>query len=202
MATDFESYGDGLVVTTSDGEYRVRVTRDEDPSQPYDDGGSPILRREYSSWRGVWTAEQMVMTTSYRLHPSICEAFERFGRDLDTWERYCRIFHGATSFAYYTTRGGDMFVTLDPAEWREEVGAPEGSANLDEWRAYCEGDVFGYTVERRVREYCEVRTLAGEELRASARFAWEHVDSCWGFYGLKWAQEAALEALEGVRDEG
>lgn len=52
------------------------------------------------------------------------------------------------------------------------LGALEGE--LAEWRQYFEGDVYGYVVE----------DANGE-----------HLDSCWGFYGLEYAVEEAREML-------
>jgi hypothetical protein len=60
-------------------------------------------------------------------------------------------------------------------------------AELNEWRAYVEGDVWGYVVERKVdlsMTDCDVIE------------SWEEVDSCWGFYGEEWAEQAAVEALD------
>lgn len=50
-------------------------------------------------------------------------------------------------------------------------------AEVKEFSSYLEGDVYGY----------RILDAEGEE-----------VDSCWGFYGRKYAQEAAEESLKGL----
>ena len=167
------------------GDRRLVLALDMDTQEPYDDGGSPILWRDYT--RGGWHAEQEEKISSYTVHPRIVEALQRWGpHDIgDHFGRYVRAFHGATVVDTYQDRDGRLYVTLDPREWREEVGAAEGSVSLEEWRAYCEGDVYGWIIQERV-----TWTKDGSD---ETREDWEDVDSCWGFYGRQYAEEAARE---------
>lgn len=157
--------------------YRARIVHDVDPSAPYDDGAAPIVRVEY---RHGWTAVQVTEGTSYVLDPSIVAAAERFGKDVDTFTRYARIFHGVTRIDSYSSREGATFLALDPADWREEVGASvEAIAAQDdllgEYRAYLEGDTYGVIVEKRETW----RNVDSSEERED----WTEVESLWGFYG-------------------
>jgi len=86
-----------------------------------------------------------------------------------------------------TWSSGDYtYVTYDDAAWREWAGAPEGSANMSEYRAYAEGDVWGWVVEKRV-------TWHADDPDCGDRETWEHVDSCWGYYGRNGANGEYLE---------
>jgi hypothetical protein len=120
-------------------------------------------------------------------------AVARWGTDFDLLEKYLRAYHGATTVE--TWHSGDYwYVTYDPAAWREHVGAPEGSVDMSEYRAWCEGDVWGYVVEKRVTWTTDDPAYADED-------RWEDAgDSCWGFYGSdgangKYLKDTALEAL-------
>lgn len=180
-------------ITSEDGKYRALIVGDLWPSEPYDDGGSPILRIE-TGWYAE-RVEQVEEITSYRVHSQIIEAASRWARhEPETFERYLRIFHGVTKVETYDARrgGGDfIYVTFDPKDWRDEVGAPEGSIGMEEWRAYCEGDVYGVVVEKNVT-WRPVDPEDGDDTMDT----WIDVDSCWGYYGFgEYVQEAAREAL-------
>ena len=159
---------------------RLVLALDMDAQEPYDDGGSPILRYEYGR------AEQLDKISSYTLHPRIVEALTRWAPfdKGDPFGRYVRAFHGATVVETYQS-DRCLYVTLDPREWRDKVGASEGSVSLEEWRAYCEGDVYGWIVQQLV-----TWTKEGSD---ETREEWEDVESCWGYYGRKYAEEAARQ---------
>lgn len=189
-------HDDDAIDTTNSGEYRVRLVLDNDPEAPYDVGSSPILSRAWDRWR--YRADQVTSVTSYKVADGIVDALHVWG-DCEKFRRYCRIFHGVTAFRAYTGRDGTEYLTLDPADWREKVGAPAGSISLEEWIAYLEGDVWGWVVERRETLESVWRNTAGEVTFASESEDWTEVDSCWGYYGRKYAEEAALEALDSYR---
>lgn len=186
--------------TSEDGRYRVRIVRDNDfPSEPYNDGGSPILRLHPSSWSGEWDAEQITSITSHVIDSAIEKAAAHFGREPDRFERYMRIFHGTTDVKWWDSRGnggGDyVYVTFDTADWRTEVGLTDewiaqhadhftknGIANMDEWRSYVEGDTYGIVVEELVTWHADA--MRGRLDLPITKTVWEHVDSVWGFYGL------------------
>jgi len=171
-----------VLETSNDGRFRVRLVLDEFADEPYDDGASPLLRLEY---RHGYRAEH-VMTGSRPADADGCveAAAERWGTDFELLEKYLRAYHGATKVE--TWHSGDYwYVTYDPAAWREWAGAPEGSADMSEYRAWCEGDVWGYVVDKRV--------------------TWDAGDSCWGFYGRagangEYLEQTAREALAAAQD--
>lgn len=160
------------------GDYRVRLVHDDDATEPYDDGSSPV----FAAGMGTRYSGQVMSITNYVAADGLKAAWEKWATDTAMFERYARIFHGATSFAYCDNAQmwdrASLYATCDPAHWREAVGVAEGAADLDDWRAYCEGDVWGYIVER-----CD-----GAD-------GWTEVDSCWGFYGREYVTEHALGVL-------
>lgn len=184
------------------GDYRARIISEDGPSEPYNDGGSPILRLRWDrNWDDTWYAEQITGITSHVVDSQIALAAGRWGSDTDTFERYLRIFHGTSAVEWYDSRsdGGDyVYVTFDTAAWREDVGAPENSVEMSEWRSYVEGDVWCHVVEKRtvwVKAPSDVNDPDAETMTT-----WEEVEdtAVWGFYGHEWAEQAAREALNDV----
>jgi hypothetical protein len=185
-----------VLETSNDGRFRVRLVLDEFADEPYDDGASPLLRLEY---RHGYRAEH-VMTGSRPADADGCveAAAERWGTDFELLEKYLRAYHGATKVE--TWHSGDYwYVTYDPAAWREWAGAPEGSADMSEYRAWCEGDVWGYVVDKRVTWHTDDPDFEDED-------RWEDAgDSCWGFYGRagangEYLEQTAREALAAAQD--
>lgn len=176
--------------------FRARIVTDEYPDAPYDDGSSPIVRVAYSRRHDGWEAEQVDSGTSHRIDSGIEDAAAKWGDDVDKFERYLRIFHGTTAIKWFDS-GDFSCVTFDTAVWREEMGLTEahlaahpevrdGLANMDEYRAYIEGDVYGIVIEKLVQWV----KLAGDQPifqnddgSDGIREEWEDVDSFFGFYG-------------------
>jgi hypothetical protein len=177
-----------VLETSGDGRFRVQLVADECADEPYDDGASPLLRLDQSSY-GV-KAEHVMATgrpldaDSYVENAAMCWG----PPNRDSWrlfEKYLRAYFGVTVIETWYS-GDYWYVTYDPAAWREWSGAPEGSVSMSEYRAYCEGDVWGFVVEQNVTwttddDYPDMAT-------------WEHVDSCFGFYGRDGANGDYLES--------
>ena len=73
------------------------------------------------------------------------------------------------------------FVFVAKSEWRLSAKAREAALSyVGTWNEYLSGDVWGYVVEDEDGET---------------------VDSCWGFYGEKYAQEEANSALKYAQDQ-
>jgi hypothetical protein len=179
------SYGETLE-TSEDGRYRVRLIQDDCPDEPYDDGASPLMRLDNGHYG--WRAEHITGGTS---RPTDADSYveaaaERWGSDFGWLEKYLRAYHGVTMVKTWHS-GSYWYITYDPAAWRAWCGAPEGSADMSEYRAYCEGDVWGYVVEKRVTWHTDDPDYEDED-------RWEDVDSCWGFYGSHGANGEYLES--------
>ncbi len=205
-------------IIKEEGDWRVTIKRDEYSNEPYDDGQSPLLRIDRGYGYGGRSAEH-VMVGGMRPTDSdarIEEAAARWAGKPDLFEKYLRAFHGATVIKWYGPNQSTdyTYVTYDTPEWSECIGyddkcAPRAdydgakAVNMDEYIAYLEGDVYSFTVERKisVKETREIG-FAGEYLRDEEYEydTWEHVDSCGGHYGYEWAKQAALEAFDDARE--
>lgn len=175
------------------GKLRVRLVLDEYPEKPYDDGRSPIIRLDYLSG---WRAEAVSDIGGYvpAAIDSITAAAARWGGEPDLFERYLRIFHGTTEVEWYDRRGGggSVYVTFDTTDWREHHGINDGrtgAIDIGEWRAWCEGDVYGYVVEE-LATWRRTDNESGDE-----RQTWEERESLWGLYGREYAEQSAREGF-------
>jgi hypothetical protein len=176
----------------SENNYRINIVGDMDPTEPYDDGGSPLFRLDY---RYGWGVEQVSNVTSYKAETDLIEGIEKCldrcaGNDA-LRDRYLSVWWGVTAIEEWHS-GQYPYLTCDPAEWREWCGAPAGSISMAEWQAYCQGDVYGVIPEEQI----EWTSAKGE-----TKTIWESdgsLDGCWGFYGIDAAREYAAEMFPGV----
>jgi hypothetical protein len=188
-----------ILATTDDGRFRVKLVPDEYPPEPYDDGQSPLLRID-SYYHGGITSAEHVMATGRPLDDDqhVEYAVRHWDatpadRDWRYVEKYLRAYFGVTKIETWHS-GSYWYVTYDPKRWRDHTGAPEGSVDMSEYRAWCEGDVWGWVVEKRV-------TWTTDEPDLDDRDSWEHVDSRWGYYGSdgangEYLRESAIEAMK------
>jgi hypothetical protein len=189
-------------VVETRGDWRVVLHIDEEMPEPYDDGQSPLLRLDKNHYRSGRANATHVMATGRPTTDDarIEEAAERWASELELFEKYLRAFRGATQIVRWDS-DDYTYITYDTPAWRKYTGfdgviapldgLPEGSINLDEYRAWCEGEVYCYVVEKRVHW-----TTDDEEIKDSERDEWEHVDSCAGYYGAEYAEQSAKEALD------
>lgn len=187
------------VVEERDG-YRVIVEIDQYLEEPYDDGQSPVLR--IAGFR-----QEHIAGTSF----TSAESDERIEEAVSKWggpsapewhlvEKYLRAFHGVTQIETYYSGSYYWYVTYDSAEWRDAVGLTEpGGADISAWKAYCEGEVYAYRVQKLVKWVTLDPALDPED---RARETWEDTEySCSGLYGYEYAEQAALEALSEAAKE-
>jgi hypothetical protein len=184
-----------ILETSEDERYHVRLVLDECPPEPYDCSQSPLLR--IGTRGGGHRAEHIHIgdrptdaddqIENAIHHWATCPA----DSDWTLFEKYLRAFHGVTQIETWHS-GSYWYVTYDSAAWREWCGAPAGGADMSEWRAYCEGDVWGWIVEKNV-------TWHADDDRDDMS-TWEDGESCWGYYGSdgangKYLKSCAREAL-------
>lgn len=191
-------------IAESDG-YRVRLELDDSPEFPYNDGATPILRIG-GDYYSHGDAEEMNKQAA-----EFGDAWDRLSHvarnnahHREIFERYVRIFHGATKVQYWNEGVSNEYgyVAFDTAAWRESMGitdleALEAEDLLSEVRSWATGDVYGYIVEKQLhytKTYLEDPDYNEEDTE------WVDVDdgACWGFYGHEWAEQAARQALEDV----
>lgn len=200
-----------MTIFTS-GDFRVRLVLEEGPSEPYNDGGFPIVRRDLGRRYENNGGEQIGGISSFGLPDTIIRA--RRGLADDLFERYLRIFHGTTTIKWYSS-DDYRYCAFDTDEWREAMGIqPEQqlTAEMDEYIAWIEGDCYGVITEHRVlnvglkhvsmaadqlghdTSYAQVWDKARELAVEQNSYAWTAIDGLWGFYG-DYAREGALEQL-------
>jgi hypothetical protein len=191
-----------VLETSEDGRYRVRLVPDEYPDEPYDDFASPLLRIEPRGG-GHRAGHIQVGGRPANADDTIEGAVQYWGTcpSDSGWkllERYLRAFHGVTQIETWYS-GSYWYVTYDSAAWREWCGAPAGSASMAEYRAWCEGDCWYWITEKLVT-WRAVNPVTDDPDYAEYpdRDSWETVDSCGGYYGTEWAEEAAREAYKNL----
>ena len=157
--------------------------------------------RRYCGWMRVGYGNgkaEHVMATGRPLYDDerIEEAAQRWGspsgNDFRLFEKYLRAYHGTTEIETWHS-GSYWYVTYDTAAWRayaelDQPGAA-GHIDMDEYKAWCEGDCWGYAVERNV-------TWQRTDDPGQTMQTWETEDSCWGFYGSDYVRQEALAAYE------
>jgi hypothetical protein len=188
--------------------YRVRLRADEYAEEPYDESQAPLLRIyrsydiEHIQIGGRPTDDDSQIEEAVRLWG---------GPSSDEWgkvETYLRAFYGVTTIETYYS-DNTWYIAYDSAAWRKYAGwepgdtLPEELHLMTEWRAYVDGDVYYYVVEKKVHVYQDQRRHAPDGFKAvSTEYdEWEEVDACHGFYGYDYAKEAALEALSSYAPE-
>lgn len=186
-----------LEQVTDHGVYRAKIERDEYPEQPENDGGYPVVRIDTN--RGYSFKPEM---TGYgngyddglsRPADEILAYFhERTGDSrgaIDMFERYLRIFHDGNLSEYGPNQGTDYhYVAFATRTLWESWGndGEVGKAELDEYRYWIEGDVYGVDVEKAVSFDSD-----------DEPDVWESVGEveCWGFFGEDYAKQTAQDEL-------
>lgn len=184
-----------MEIIEESGRFRVGIEHDESAESPYDDGASPVVSlRRGGCQAGAYCTRlhaTQVNDGGWRCPSELLSAIEEaYNRDESgrLCDRYLRTCRGVTSVV--NAESSDLYAfTFDPAEWRESVGAPEGSANADEWNAWMRGECYGYVIQERTTW----RTDDGRNMDT-----WETVDSCWGFYGWDYAEQTARDTFRDV----
>jgi hypothetical protein len=178
--------------TAQDGtRFRVILVPDQDAANPRDDCAPAGVMHMLDQPRHYVPQESDI--------PGLASKIE--DHDFKIIARWLKIVHGASvvlplywtgydvpsaGTADETPRAGDYVgVTFDTPEaiqrgWLTHPGtdvmAAALAADVEVYRQWAEGEVYGYIVER------------GDDGK--------EVDSCFGFIGTEWAEEAAREALE------
>jgi hypothetical protein len=192
--------------------YRVRLALDESPEKPYDCGQSPLLRIEPMSYGSARVEHIQVGDRPTDDDAAIENAVQHWlthpgEKDWHLFERYLRAYYGVTVIETYWSESY-WYVTYNSKAWRRSIGfdgklAPEdddnpAKPNLDEYKAWCEGDVYYYVVEKLIT-WTTDDDFNGASV--TTMDTWETVDSCGGYYGDEYAREAALEAFVGEAGE-
>lgn len=188
------------VLKEQDG-FRVVLIQDDSMPEPDYDGESPLLRIDPD--RSCAQAEYVNKgdrpdDSDDRIAAFAVHLFNYYRqRDaLKILERALKFATGATQVETYWS-DSYWYVTYDAADWREAVGAPEGGAGMSEYKAWINGEVYGYAIQKLVAWVPE----GGGDARMAT---WESVEDegCWGFYGYEYAESEALEAFRAFLNPG
>lgn len=188
------------VEATPHGIFRAVVTLDEYHEQPENEYGCPVLRVESRGYgydvdmtgygSESWRNDGIAGGAEYALSKFICEHGQTDG--IDMFDRWLRIFHGGSAVEWSSYHYSDaIYVAYDTRAMREAWGQTgdmleTSDPELNEWKSWVEGDVYGIDVERAVDFDDD-----GDPT------SWESTDhSCWGFYGKQYAEEEALSSLK------
>lgn len=184
--------------------YRVVLMLDDAPQEPDDDGANPILRIDPAYRSGgvevthVDKGHMRPRDGDERIEELARHLFEEYParRALEILERALKYARGVTKVVTYWSESY-WYAAYDSAAFREAVGAAEGSADLTEYKAWIEGDVWGYAVEK------QVTWAAQDEPQLRTMTTWEPVEDeeSWGYYGHEYAEEAALEAFSRATEQ-
>lgn len=190
-----------VLATKADGTYRLTLHTDEDAESPRelhtDSNAVSVVTVPGSDYLDVdktggplESAWQRLVTRYYvgRGGGPVARQWA-----IDVFCRYARLVHAATVHVWEPVHGPISIWYLTPAR-AEALGIPEPMAcilaEIREYESWTDGDVYGYTVERRI-------TWHRADRPDVTMTTWETTDSsCWGFYGRKYAVEAACEAWE------
>jgi hypothetical protein len=195
-------------------QYRLLLIPEEYPEEPYGCGQSPLLRIESQGY--CYHAEHIQLGERPTDSDADTENAVRHWAAAPSnsgwryFKKYLHAFHGVTTIETYHS-GGCWYVTYDSAEWREHtwpahLGYPAGKPDMSEWKAYCEGEVYGYRIEQKVH-VCQDRRIhggtSGFRAEASEYDEWETAgnNESWSLYGWEWAQEAARDAWKGFLED-
>lgn len=117
--------------------------------------------------------------------------------------RWARIFHGATVVEHRPHDGAWALWYVMPDKLAETALSAEAliQAEVEQYRMWAEGEVYGHIIEKNVtRIPRDAEDRDDPEVDAETS-EWEHVDSCWGYIGREYAEEAAREAFAGYAEE-
>lgn len=202
---------ENVVMETKDGngrKWRVRLVQDESADQPYDDGSVPLWRVEHSGLG--WRTEQVKMTSYDAVDVRLSDAVNKFGGPTTHLvQRWLRAYHGVTIVDYWHS-GNAWYVATDDADWRKAMGVTaeqivheyeRAGSLMAEYKAWVEGDVYGYVIERRHVAYTTVIEPAdGEIIGTRKSEEWTQIDdvegSMFGMFGREYATETAKEELK------
>lgn len=190
---DYELY-ERHVYRAEDGmPFWVLVVNDDDPQQPENDGGCPVFEVGVSEATHTGYGAYYAKDHQDRLLECLSKFVYEHGRrkGIDTFERYVAIFHGGQITECYGSDGPYVAVVTQTLwqEWGNTNPMPTDVVEMTEWRAWLDGEVYGYILLQGHR-LCVCDTCRDlEDL--------DELGSCWGFYGEgEYAHEAGAEEVQ------
>jgi hypothetical protein len=187
-----------VVILEKGDRFRLALLPEYDPDEPEDEGSMPLWRIDRRGARRVeisnYEEEIDLDGAVHRWHSMSPMSHEMIGRRL-------RAFHCATQVEWWSHQG-IWYVAHDTEKWRAWSGASianvarEAETSLmAAWKAYQEGDVWSYVIQRKVvwlRSTPNIDPHVPDGL-GSAMHTWQTVEALSALYGRDYAEEAARE---------
>jgi hypothetical protein len=116
---------------------------------------------------------------------------------VEVFTRWARVFHGITVIEDRPHDGARSLWYVTPENLKETTLTADKvvEAEIEEYRRWAEGEVYGWVVEKDVTRIPKDPEDAGDPDIDDESRAWEHVDSCWGYIGRENVEDAAREGL-------
>lgn len=211
---NWEHSQDWQTETLANGRFRVRIVREDPPSEPEHEGGCPIIQIDRDPFGATMTSYGKSTVYTDGLPRGADEIIEHFANQInslsfaslvsdeaiDTFERYLRIFHDGNLVRYGPDNSTDYtyvaYITRTLWEaWGNSPKSEVGKADMDEWISYLEGDVWGIIPEK-LTTWAEL----GDDGKPTGktRETWEKTtpdDATWGYYGEDVVKQEAEELL-------
>lgn len=163
---------------------RIKLIRDQDAESPDDWGDESLFlvgyHRDFSVERDDAISKEDLIT--HFNGEKIAQAKDYFIFGLEAYI-HSGVVLALTNGGNFPDRQWDVSklgaVLVSKKEARGRKAAEKLARSLvDKWNTYLSGDIFGFVIEDK----------DGKDM-----------DSCWGFYGIEEAEEAAIESIEASR---
>lgn len=175
------------------GKYRVRLEVQQDQQD-----SNPRTNQDCNLANVITPTQQRYIDIDENGGP-LQEGWDYFSVRPDSeklFARWALMAHGVTVVVHNPHDGawGLWYVMPDKMAEVGEGVTPEQiiEGEFREYQAWASGEVYGHVIEKRTHWTSE----DDQEMDT-----WEHVDSCWGYIGREYAEEAAREAFEGYASE-
>ncbi|MEU9126606.1 hypothetical protein AB0D08_00585 [Kitasatospora sp. NPDC048540] len=178
------------LATLSRGDYRVRIIQDSDQRNP---------RSEFTNLAHALTIDTH-LGNYIEVDPDggpLEAAWKRvawnYKAGVDTFERYARIYHGATVIEHRPARGAVSLWYLTAADIEEHgIENPEAliRTEISQYQAWADGEVYSLLAEKLAL----LQEIGKPE--APIRREWNSFHAESGLYGIEYATEAANDLLD------
>jgi hypothetical protein len=174
------------------GPYRVRLEIDQD-------SGSRNPRKEFDHLTNVITPTQQRYISVDENGGPLQSGWDYFSTRPDgekLFIRWAKMVHGATVVEDRPTEGAWALWYLMPDKAAESTWEPEKviEAEIREYRAWAEGEVYRYVIEKSVTWV--PKENSHEDEIPDELDTWETVEDCWGLICREWAEEEARRQFE------
>jgi hypothetical protein len=184
-----------ILETSADGKYRLRLEIQQDSAS-----SNPRTEQDCNLANVITLGNQRrYVKIDEDCGPLAYGWYHFAGRDagIDLFIRWARIMHGVVAVEENPHDGARSIWYVMPDKLAETTWTAEKviESEIREYRMWASGEVYGHIIEKAVR-WQRCGTTEDESMTT-----WEHEDSCWGYIGREYAEEAAREAFTLYTDD-